>query len=101
MRYRKRLKSPDKKLGYTIKVIDEVTLFSVKYVLGVISKSRDFLDVWEETGHIPKSTYVDTRGWRLYSKYQIDLLDMAIGMYDKKEWNKEQVREFLTTKWEE
>jgi len=100
-RYRKSLKSPDKKLGYTIKVMDEETLFSVKYVLGVIGKSRDFLDVWESTGHIPKSTYIDTRSWRLYNQHQIDLLDMAIGMYDKKEWNKEQVREFLTAGWEE
>ena len=100
-RYRKSLKSPDKKLGYTIKVVEGVTLFTVKYVLGVISKSRDFLDVWEQTGHIPKSTYVDSRGWRLYSRYQIDLLDVAIGQYDKKEWNKEQVREYLSDKWEE
>jgi len=100
-RYRKRLKSPNKKIGYTIKVVNNTTLFSVKYVLGVINKSRDFLDVWEETGHIPESTYIDTRGWRLYSHGQIDLLDIAIGMYDKKEWNKEQVREFLTASWEE
>lgn len=99
-RYRKSLKSPDKKLGYTIKVIDNTTLFSVKYVLGVINKSRDFLDDWESSGHIPKSTYVDPRGWRLYSQEQIDLLDIAIGMYDRKEWNKEQVRMFLTSKWE-
>lgn len=99
-RYRRSLKSPDKKLGYTIKVIDSATLFSIKYVLGVIRKSRDFLDDWERSGHIPKSTYVDSRGWRLYSKQQIDLLDIAIGMYDKKEWNKEQVRIFLTDKWE-
>lgn len=100
-RYRKRLKSPDKKLGYTIKVVNNKTLFTVKYVLEVISKSRDFLDVWESTGHIPKSTYVDSRDWRLYDEHQIDLLDIAIGMYDKKEWNKEQVREFLTSRWEE
>ena len=100
-RYRKRLKSPDKKLGYTIKVVDNTTLFSVKYVLGVISKSRDFLDVWEAAGRIPKSTYIDTRGWRLYSQHQIDLLDLAIGKYDQKEWNKYQVGEFLNEKWEE
>jgi len=99
-RYRKRLKSPDKKLGYTIKVVDNKTLFTVKYVLEVISKSRDFLDVWELTGHIPKSTFVDSRGWRLYSENQIDLLDIAIGQYDKKEWNKEQVREYLWEHWE-
>jgi hypothetical protein len=99
--YRKSLKSPDKKLGYTVKVVDNITLYSVKYVLEVIGKSRDFLDAWEATGHIPKSTYMDSRGWRLYSGGQIDLLDLAIDMYDKKEWNKEQVREFLTAKWEE
>jgi hypothetical protein len=100
-RYRRALKSPDKKLGYTVKVINNTTLYSVKYVLGVISKSRDFLDDWEGTGHIPKSTYVDTRKWRLYSHHQIDMLDLAIGKYDQKEWNKEQVREFLDTNWEE
>jgi hypothetical protein len=100
-RYRKSLKSPDKKLGYTIKVVDNKTLYTVKYVLNTINKSRDFLDTWESTGHIPQSTYVDSRGWRLYDGHQIDMLDIAIGMYDKKEWNKEQVREFLTAKWEE
>ena len=100
-RYRKSLKSPDKKLGYTIKVVDGVTLFTIKYVLGVIGKSRDFLSDWEKSGHIPKSTYMDTRGWRLYSRYQIDLLDLAIEKYDNKEWNKEQVRAFLYNEWEE
>jgi hypothetical protein len=100
-RYRKSLKSPDKKLGYTIKVVDNRTLFTIRYVLEVINKSRDFLEDWERTGHIPKSTFIDSRGWRLYSEHQIDLLDIAIGEYDKKEWNKEQVREFLTSKWEE
>jgi hypothetical protein len=98
-RYRKSLKSPDKKVGYTIKVLDKMTLFSVKYVLGIISKSRDFLDSWERTGHIPKSTFLDSRGWRLYNQHQIDLLDEAIGKYDEKEWNKEQVREYLQANW--
>lgn len=100
-RYRRRLRSPDKKLGYTVKIVGGVPVFSVKYVLGVISKSRDFLDAWEASGHIPRSTYVDTRGWRLYSQNQIDLLDVAIGMYDKRDWNKEQVRNFLVGRWEE
>ena len=100
-RYKKKLKSPDKKIGYTIKVVNGETLYTVKYVLGVINKSRDFLEVWETTGHIPKSTYIDSRSWRLYSQHQIDLLDIAIGMYDKKEWNKEHVREYLHAGWEE
>jgi hypothetical protein len=99
-RYRKNMKSPDKKLGYTIKVMDNMTLFSIKYVLGIIGKSRDFLEVWETRGHIPRSTYTDSRGWRLYSRHQIDLLDISIDKYDKKEWNREQVREYLNTKWD-
>jgi hypothetical protein len=100
-RYRKRLKSPDKKLGYTIKVVDNTTLFTVKYVLGVIDRSRDFLDAWEAAGRIPKSTFVDARGWRLYNQHQIDLLDLAIGKYDQREWNKNQVGEYLNTNWGE
>jgi len=100
-RYRKRFRSPDKKLGYTVKVVDGVPLFSVKYVLQVIAKSRNFLDVWELNGNIPKSTYIDSRGWRLYSQRQIDMLDTAIGKYDNKEWNKEEVRKFLELNWEE
>ena len=101
--YRKKLKpkDPDSKIGYTVKVIDGISLYSMKYALNIIKKSRDFLLSWESTGHIPKSTYTDSRGWRLYTEYQITLLEMAIGKYDDRVWNKEQVREFLTTNWEE
>ena len=84
--YRKKLKprDPDNKIGYTVKVIDGVSLYSMKYVLGLIKKSRDFLLSWENTGHIPKSTYTDSRGWRLYTEYQITLLEMGVGKYDDK-----------------
>jgi hypothetical protein len=99
-RYRKKLRSPDKKLGYTIKYIDGVAVYSVKYVLGVISKSRDFLDVWEENGRIPKSTYLDNRGWRLYTQHQINILDTAIGKYDSGEWTREEVAAYLHAHWE-
>jgi hypothetical protein len=101
--YRKNLKpkDPDNKIGYTVKVIDGVSLYSMKYALNIIKKSRDFLLSWELTGHIPKSTYTDSRGWRLYTEYQISLLDMAIDKYDEKKWNKEQVRQFLTNNWKE
>ena len=91
---------PVQRFGYTIKVVEGVTVFTIKYVLGVISKSRDFLEDWESSGHIPKSTYVDSRGWRLYSRHQIDLLDEAIGNYDARKWNKEQVREYLIANWD-
>ena len=99
--YRQKLKAsdPDNKLGYTVKVVDGLSLYSMKYALAIINKSRDFLISWESTGHIPKSTYTDSRGWRLYTEYQITLLDMAIEKYDEKEWNKEQVRSFLITNW--
>lgn len=98
-RYRKRLRSPDKKIGYTVKHIDGIPVFSIKYVLGVINKSRDFLDTWEGRGFIPKSTYVDRRGWRLYTQEQIDLLDFAIGKYDEKEWTMYEVKEYLFQHW--
>ena len=100
-RYRKRLRSPDKKIGYTVKIVDGRTLYSIKYALAVVNKSRDFLDAWESTGHIPKSTYTDSRGWRLYTQTQIDLLDTAIGKYDSKEWSKEEVKEYLNALWED
>lgn len=101
--YRKKLKpkDADDKIGYTVKVVDGVSLYSMKYALAIMKKSRDFLLSWESTGHIPNSTYTDARGWRLYTEYQITLLEMAIGKYDERVWNKEQVREFLTTNWEE
>ena len=99
--YRKKLKSndPDKKLGYTVKVVDGLSLYSMKYALAIIKKSRDFLLSWESTGHIPKSIYTDSRGWRLYTEYQITLLDMAVEKYDERDWNKEQVRAFLFANW--
>jgi hypothetical protein len=98
-RYRKKLKSPDKKLGYTIKHINGRPVFSIKYVLAVINKGRDFLETWEARGDIPRSTYVDKRGWRLYTQNQIDLLDFAIGQYDEKVWGREEVRNYLHSSW--
>jgi len=98
-RYRKKLRSPDKKLGYTIKHIDGIPVFSIKYVLGVINKGRDFLETWERRGCIPKSTYVDKRGWRLYTQNQIDLLDYAIGQYDEKQWTMQEVKSYLSKHW--
>lgn len=98
-RYRKKLKSPDKKIGYTIKQIEGKPVFSIKYVLGVINKSRDFLESWEDRGDIPRSSYVDKRGWRLYTQNQIDLLDFAIGKYDEKLWGREEVRNYLHSSW--
>ena len=99
--YRKRLKplDPDNKIGYTVKVVDGLSLYSMKYALAIMKRSRDFLLTWESSGRIPKSTYTDSRGWRLYSEYQITLLAMAIEKYDEKEWNKEQVRAFLHANW--
>lgn len=98
-RYRKKLKSPDKKIGYTTKSYNGKLLFSVKYVLGVINKSRDFLDVWEKRGDIPEAIFLDSRRWRLYTQHQIDLLDVAIGNYDEGVWTRIQVRDFLNSKW--
>lgn len=100
-RYNKKYRSPNKKLGYTVKVVDGKPVFTIKYVLAVINKSRDFLEVWEDRGIIPKSTYTDTRGWRLYTQHQIDLLDYAIGKYDEKEWDREEVEAFLHAKWDD
>lgn len=100
-RYNKKFKSPDKKVGYTVKVIDGVPVFTIKYVLGVINKGRDFLETWEKRELIPKSTYIDSRGWRLYTQSQIDLLDYALGKYDDKEWDREEVAAFLHSKWED
>ena len=100
-RYDRTLKSPDKKLGYTVKVIDGKPVFTIKYVLAVINKGRDFLESWEERGIIPKTLYTDTRGWRLYTQNQIDVLDYAIGKYDDKEWDREEVSAFLHAKWED
>jgi len=100
-RYNKRYKTPNKKIGYTIKAIDGVPVFTIKYVLAVINKGRAFLEGWERKGIIPKSTFTDTRGWRLYTQKQIDRLDYAIGKYDDKEWDKEEVEAFLHNKWEE
>jgi len=99
--YRDHVKSkdPDNKIGYTVKVVDGVTCFTLSHLLNLINKSRDFLLTWESTGHIPQSTYTDRRGWRLYTEYQISLLDMAISKYDEKKWNKEQVRVFLDDNW--
>lgn len=98
--YRDNRKSPNKKVGYTVKVLDGVKLFTIKYALSLIHKSRDFLEDWEAGGNIPKTTYVDTRGWRLYSEYQLKLLAHAIGKYDDREWSKDQVRNYLFLNWE-
>lgn len=98
--YRDNKKSPNPKIGYTVKVLDGVKLFTIKYALTLINKSRDFLEDWEAAGFIPKSVYVDTRGWRLYSEYQLKLLAHAIGKYDDRKWSKVEVRDYLFKYWE-
>lgn len=94
-----KVKDPDDKIGYTIKVVNGVSLYTMKYALAVINKSRDFYLTWEKRGYIPQSTFTDSRGWRMFTEFQITLLDMAIQKYDSKEWDMDKVKVFLFANW--
>jgi len=99
-RYRTLYSSVDKHAGYTVKRKDGVPLFSIQYAAGVMGRSPEMIRAWEKNGLIPKTSYTDSRGWRLYTSDQIDLLGIAIKNFKSKQWDKDMVKKFLFENWQ-
>lgn len=100
-RYKKDLKSFDKRGGYTVKRVDGRELFTISYVATLTSRKEDVIRSWEKQGVIPLSTYTDTRGWRLYTDKQIRFLVRAFKQYDEGAWSKDIVQQYLNKYWNE
>lgn len=98
--YRSKSASKDKDIGYTVKMIDSIEVFTIKYVAQMTGKCEDTIRAWEAKGIIPKSTYTDKRGWRLYSSEQIQLLTVAFRKVDLKEWSRQDVQNYLAAHWQ-
>lgn len=98
-RYHEQLKSPDRKVGYTVKKVNGVPLYTIQYAASITDRRPDFIRSWEKQGFIPKSTYTDSRGWRLYTEDQIKAMGFAFKKYDDGEWTKIQVRDYLSNHW--
>lgn len=73
-RYDKCLRSHSKEVGYTVKKVNGVQLFSIKYAAEMTGLSAKDLRRLEMVGVVPKSLYTDKRGWRLYTERQIKRL---------------------------
>lgn len=99
-RYRTTAKSTDPKIGYTVKRSDGIDLYTIKYAAQVTGKKEETIRSWEKTGIIPASTYTDSRGWRLYTAAQIELLANAFRRHNSGEWTKEIVRDYLKNNWD-
>lgn len=98
-RYRKENKGRNKNAGYTLKKVDGHQLFTIQYVEQVTGKTQAFIRDWERKGLIPKSTYVDVRGWRLYTEPQIKLIGTAIQNYKTGAWSRDKIKAYLGSQW--
>jgi DNA-binding transcriptional MerR regulator len=65
-----------------------------------MGRSPEMIRAWEKNGLIPKTSYTDSRGWRLYTSDQIDLLGIAIKNFKSKQWDKDMVKKFLSENWQ-
>jgi hypothetical protein len=98
-RYEEETKDRDPRIGYTIKKVNNRELYTITYAAQVTNRTEDTIRSWEKTGDIPLSTYTDSRGWRLYTAHQINLLATAFQKMDTGEWTREIVRTYLKNKW--
>lgn len=98
-RYTALSSSPNKNIGYTVKKVDGVALYTIQYVVGVTGLSAESIRDWERKGIIPKSVYTDSRKWRLYTSEQIEFLGTAFKNYAAGKWSVREVRKFLWDSW--
>ena len=99
-RYNQVAKSRDKAVGYTVKKIDGMELYTITYAAQVTGRPKETLRTWEKRGYIPLTTYTDTRGWRLYTAHQIKLLQESFQRFDAREWTVQDVQNYLFERWE-
>lgn len=97
--YYKHHRSPNKRVGYTVKNVDGLQLFTIDYAAQVIGKSQDLIRNWEKRGLIPASLYTDSRGWRLYTARQIKALEEAFKKKETGEFSEEDIKEYLELNW--
>jgi len=98
--YHKYRRSPNKRIGYTVKNVDGLQLYTIDYVAQVVGKSQDFIRHMEKRGVIPKSLYTDSRGWRLYTARQIEAIQIAFNKKEAGEIDLDGVAEYLKINWE-
>jgi hypothetical protein len=97
---RRYIKKTSKQLGYTIKKIDGIEVFTIRYVSKVSGKNDATIRAWEKEGIIPLTIFTDSRGWRLYTAQQIELIAEGFRRYDKNEWSKTEVHNYLKIFWD-
>lgn len=98
--YYRRKSKDNSRVNYSVKEIGGVTLYSIQYAAAVMGKSADTLRQWEKEKIVPLTTYVDSRGWRLYTGHQLKVLSIAARKLSKKEFTKVTMAEYLRQEWE-
>lgn len=80
---------------------DGIDFFSVSFVARVLGKKPSTIRDYHSKGIIPEASYIDGRGWRLYSESQIRLLREVFGKLQRKELsNRQEVSQELHRRWD-
>jgi len=100
-RYQKKRGDALKNVGYTLKKLNGEVVFTIQHAAKAIGRATSTLRSAEASGHVPKSTVVDSRGWRVYTERQIGLMVTAFKYYDENLWTMKNVSDYLHKHWEE
>lgn len=66
--------SVGREVDYTFPNGETLKLYSIGVLADAIGRKTDTIRKWEVAGFIPDSCFRDSRGWRLYSEEQINIV---------------------------
>jgi len=101
MEYYNKYKKKDSIVGYSVKEADGQKLYTIKYLAKSCGYTAEYIRTLEKRGILPQPMYVDKRGWRFYTKLQLELVLTAIGYWRSNQWEWEQVSGYLFSHWED
>lgn len=97
--YSRNVRTPDRGVSTTVKRVGDLLLFSIRHVCNVCDVSPRTIRSWIEKGHIPPTSYTDSRGWNLFTQAQVDALEYAFQQYSSGQWTHLAVRKYLDQHW--
>lgn len=84
-----------------IKTIDGQRYFSIGAVSSFVGYDITTLRKWERSGVIPRAIFFSVRGWRLYSKSQVDMMVYLMRQLRSKNISKAGMTEILEARWKD
>lgn len=74
--------------------------FSIGRIANLTKLSQSTIRKYHKSGVLPETTHIDTRGWRLYTRDQADLLRVAFRMLAEKELESlSTLSEYVARRW--